>query len=312
MSAVSLTLEGWAPGFGVPVEGDDLPTAGGDVDVEVERATSDWAPITPSAPPVTELAFVDGVRRIDGVLWRTIAEGGAVGETHQALAVSLACGRIRCAPPSRATVVDAQVQRLLIGPSGFAPLPTSAGTYEPRPVADDAPETLQRGVQERLRRLERRQLDAADAPLVVVDGPLDAAVDLPTAMGYVKSHHVGYLPESVRGVVAELTPGQRTPLFLAQSSWTRFSWYLKLPHGRGHPWAGVVRGECTAELDLAGAVALADAATATLPRFASQPHRDARAPQNLYPIGGLEAHCKHLLGEARHVERALRTAVART
>jgi hypothetical protein len=49
----------------------------------------------------------------------------------------------------------------------------------------------------------------------------------------------------------------------------------------------------------------------TLPRFASEAHKDARAPQNLYPIAGLERHLKRLLGDPMLLERALRTAAAR-
>ena len=40
-------------------------------------------------------------------------------------------------------------------------------------------------------------------------------------------------------------------------------------------------------------------------RFASDPMHDPRAPQNLIPIGGLEARLKHLLGDASVVRRAI-------
>ena len=42
-----------------------------------------------------------------------------------------------------------------------------------------------------------------------------------------------------------------------------------------------------------------------MPRFASDATRDPRAPQNLYPIGGLEARLKHLLGDPAVVRRAV-------
>ena len=72
--------------------------------------------------------------------------------------------------------------------------------------------------------------------------------------------------------------------------------------------AGIVRCECAAELASEAAVRLADATAAVLPRFASEAHKDARAPQNLYPIGGLERQLRHRLGDARLLYRALRTA----
>jgi hypothetical protein len=40
-------------------------------------------------------------------------------------------------------------------------------------------------------------------------------------------------------------------------------------------------------------------------RFASDATRDRRAPQNLLPIGGLEARLKHLLGDPAVVRRAI-------
>jgi len=42
-----------------------------------------------------------------------------------------------------------------------------------------------------------------------------------------------------------------------------------------------------------------------MPRFASTAAHDARAPQNLFPIGGLEARLKHLLGDPAVVRRAI-------
>ena len=106
--------------------------------------------------------------------------------------------------------------------------------------------------------------------------------------------------------IMEMAPSalhQRTPLFLATSSWSRYSWYLRLPYGAGHPWAGVIRCEASADLDVPSARRLADGTATCLPRFASRPHKDTRAPQNLYPIGGLERHLKRLLGDAGHVLR---------
>ncbi|MGZ6885814.1 MAG: hypothetical protein ACXVJA_06350, partial [Acidimicrobiia bacterium] len=46
--------------------------------------------------------------------------------------------------------------------------------------------------------------------------------------------------------------------------------------------------------------------TATLPRYASEPHKDPRAPQNLYPVGGLERDLRHRLGDPDLLYRALR------
>jgi uncharacterized protein len=308
---VKLGVDTWAPEMGAAGGGDDLPTAPGAVDVGVEVPADDWAPRRPAAPGPAPVAFVDGVRRIESVVWADDrATGGGV---RQALAVSVAAGAVCCEGPD-ATVTHARVQRLLVGPAGLPTLDTRAGAFEPRAVADDDPASLQRGVQERLRRLERSLLDellreGPTSELLVLDGPLDGSVAVPHAVGYVKSHHVAYLPDAVRDVVGRLAPGERTPLFLAQSSWTRFSWYQRLPHGGQLPWAGIVRCEASSDLSVTQAVDLADRTTAQLPRFASRPHKDRRAPQNLYPIGGLERHLKRLLGDATQVLRCLRDGV---
>ena len=74
-----------------------------------------------------------------------------------------------------------------------------------------------------------------------------------------------------------------------------------------HPRRGIVR-EASGDLTRAEAADLADHVTATLPRFASQPHNDPRAPQNLHPIAGLERELRHRLGHPAVMDRALRRA----
>lgn len=308
LDAVRIAIDGWDPSMGSATSAlERMATSPGPVDPNVEVPEADWAPRTPTCGPATgPVRFVDGVRRIEGHLWLT-----PPGEpTRQALAASIAAGAVCCEGP-RAVVESCEVQRLVVGPAGVLPTVSStAGEFVPRAVADDDADTLRAGVQERLRRLERRLLDrAADSDLLIVDGPLDGSVAVDHAVGYVKTHHVAYLEESVARTVADLAAGQRTPLFLATSSWTRFSWYLRLPYGVGHPWAGIVRCEASGDLPVADVVTLADRVTATLPRFASEPHKDRRAPQNLYPIGGLEKQLTHRLGDAAHVLRSLRAAI---
>jgi hypothetical protein len=97
-------------------------------------------------------------------------------------------------------------------------------------------------------------------------------------------------------------------LFLTLGRWSKFSWYMRLPGGVGHPWAGVVRCESTADQELDEVVKLADKVTATLPRFASDAHKDPRAPQNLYPIAGLERELRRRLGDPQLLYRGLRRA----
>jgi hypothetical protein len=157
--------------------------------------------------------------------------------------------------------------------------------------------------------------------LVVVDGPLHHRDHLAGAVGHIKSHRVEYLTDPwLRHVVDGLESGERTPLFLIDAGWTRWSWYSRLgvpSSARRSPrtddangWAALVRGEASGRLDVAEAGARADRATRTVARFASSPVKDSRAPQNLVPVGGLERILRHRLGERELLERSLRLALA--
>ncbi len=55
-------------------------------------------------------------------------------------------------------------------------------------------------------------------------------------------------------------------------------------------------------------VELANLSQAVLCRYASVEYKDARAPQNLYPIAGLEKELRRRLGDPRLLYRALRAA----
>ena len=72
----------------------------------------------------------------------------------------------------------------------------------------------------------------------------------------------------------------------------------------------MVRCEVSGDQAVEQAVQMADFSASTLPRFVSEPHKDPRAPQNLYPIAALERELRRRLGDARFVERALRKAAA--
>lgn len=302
-----LSIDPWAPAFGSALRGDDgLAPAPGPVDVTREVAAADWAPLRPDAAvaAATDVRFIDGVRRIDARVWATEQD-----HTRAAIAVSFAAGTLRS--NGRAEVEDLEVRRMLFGPAGMPPLVCGTVTYQPYAVAGTDDDALIGSVQQRMGQLEiELATRARAAQLTVVDGPLSGRQNVPGAVGYVKTHHTSYLPPGVEHVIAALRPGERTPLFVTQTSWSRYSWYLRLPHATGHPWAGVVRLEATAELPLEGARRLADVTAATLPRFASHPHRDPRAPQNLYPIAGLERALKRRLGDAAYLERVLRQAAA--
>jgi uncharacterized protein len=302
-----VVVEPWDPSYGSPVAGaafgpDAEPE--GTVDVSREVDPSAWAPRRPAVTAAGTVVVVDGVRRVDARLWVTDERG-----VHAGLAGSCAAGTVVCGPGA-ARVETVAVRRLLVAPADVAPIQVAGAPYEPHTVPDDDPEALVGAVQDRMRTLEAEVVArTTGADLVLVDGPLRGRTAVENAVGYVKTHRVAYLPPVVSDVVPELAPGERTPLFLTRTSWSRWSCYVRLPHAEGHPWAGVVRIELPSTLDTAAAAARADVAAATLPRLASTPHRDPRAPQNLLPIGGLEQALRRRLGDPALLYRALRAAL---
>ena len=303
-----VTIESWDPEYRSPLEGGDPSEVSSDeVDTTVE-VSGPWEPISApaDAPVPKKVGFVDGVRRVDARLW--IEEGH---DLAQGICASYAAGLVVSdLATSSAKVVRAAVRRSMFCPIGAPGIETRHGVFEHVPVASDDPDRLSLGLQAEMGSLEielSREL-GTDADLVVIDGPLRFKDHLPTAVGYVKTHRTTYLRNGELATIGRLQVGQRTPLFLTSSGWTRYSWYLRLPIEVTHSWAGVVRCEAAIGGGLEGAVAMADLTAATLGRFASTPHKDPRAPQNLFPIAGLERRLRHLLGDAPLLLRALRSA----
>ncbi len=299
------TVEPWAPDYGTPMEG-TLAEPESVPDVDVEVSASRWAPIVPESGPVRPVLFVDGVRRVDANVWiETSPDTADLG-----LCATYAAGAVRC-EGTEATVVAASVERGLFTSARDAQaVAAGATTYEVQPTTGTTPEELWLGIQHRMGELEGRIASAKTGDhLVVVDGPLSHRRHVAGAVGFVKTQHTQYLPPALRGILAHLPPGGRTPLFLTTTSWSRFSWYIRLAAASG-PAGGIARCETTAAGDVAGAVSVADAVTRTLPRFASEEHKDPRAPQNLYPIGGLERELRRRLGDPRVQYRALRKAAS--
>ena len=297
-------VESWAPEYGIAVDGTHLDDTGGSVDVALEAEPDEWAPIAPTPGELPEVVlFVDGVRRIDARIW--FHDDDVV---RPGVCATVAAGSVMCRG-REAFVHEVQVQRGFFARSATTagPIATRHGAYQYFPCAGDTAEDLYLGIHEQMTAVESHVATGHDADLVVFDGPLRHRND-PKAVGYVKTQQVQYLPDDQQAVVARLAAGERTPLFLIGGRGTRFSWYVRLPGPRSQPLSGVVRLELPAVGAVPAAAARADAVTVLLQRFASEPHKDPRAPQNLYPIGGLEYRLRHLLGDQYLMERALRTA----
>ena len=304
---MKFAVESWDPAYGVSADESALNPASEPVDATVEAELEAWEPIEPDPGDVPEtIVFIDGIRRIDTRVWITDGTLARPG-----ICASVAAGAVRCQPGS-ATIEAALVGRGLYTSAEDAESIDvgSCGIYELRTVFGDDDAALYLGVHNHMTALETAiSQEVVDGELVVFDGPLRGR-DAATGVGYIKTQHVQYLEPAQQSVVGALGPGQRTPLFEIGDRFGRWSWYLRLPGPVVHPLSGIVRLELPGLGDATSAAARADAVSAALPRFASEPHKESRAPQNLYPISGLETQLRRRLGDTHLLEKALRTAAA--
>jgi hypothetical protein len=307
-------VDSWQADYGSATEAGALAPSEVETEIDVEVPVAQWAPRSPAgvgAAPV--VLFVDGVRRVEARVWITEPDG----VLHLGLAASYAAGVVLC--NSRARVVAADVERRLFtaAPSAEA-IDTRYGRFDVSATTKRTPEELSLDIQHNMGDLEARLARRASAEaaggnghagaLVVVDGPLRTRCHERGTVGSIKTQHLSYGPPIVQQTIGALAAGERTPLFVVGGAFPRWSWYVRLPGPVPHPLASVVRCEVDRDVAREEVITLADTVTATLPRYASSPAKDARAPQNLYPIGGLEADLRHRLGDAQLMLRGLALA----
>jgi hypothetical protein len=326
------TVDSWDVGYGSSLDADGLAESNAETILDVETPMRDWAAVDPDprGRNPDAVLFVDGVRRIDARVWIQGSDGPDAVLTGSpaaaGLCASYAAGVVCCCA-GRAHLIAADVRRgMFTLAREAADIATRAGTYRafqarasetaPLPVALSAALQQQLAETEIDTAVSARTSAGGDHPpitedLLVIDGPLRGRSHLPRAVGFIKSHQTEYLPAELNALVGRLRPGQRTPVFGMGTTWDRYSWYLRLPGQADSPWAGVVRVEASADLPVDSVIALAGQTQRVLGRYASEPHKDARAPQNLYPIAGLEKQLRHRLGDQQFVYRALRTAAPR-
>jgi hypothetical protein len=342
------SVDGWDPSYGASQEHEgQLTESTARVEVDVELPAERWRPIDhdQTGPLPDAMLFVDGVRRVEARVWIDDAplageppvdpltgeilvdrfhEAAPAGEPTAALCASYAAGVICCCAAG-AHLIKAEPRHGLFS---VAPHASDIVTWAADYKAHRAPrrrsgvpvmKMLSDSLQDELSKVEvivaveaRAALadhasDGSD-DLLIIDGQLRGREHLPRALGYIKSHDATYLPPELNTLVAALAPGQRTPVFLIGTKWERHSWYLRLPGSAHSPWAGVVRVECAADSPLSEVTRLADLSQRCLGRFASVSYKDSRAPQNLYPIAGLERELRRRLGDPQILYRALREA----
>lgn len=306
--ATRIFVDPWSPLYGTAYLVDEDAEEANAADLIHEEGFGFVAP-----PPPREaiaLAFVDGVRRQEAALSQWVNGAPVAG-----IAGAYGVGAVVVDPGATPAFAHEEVARLVIWSAGRSgDLPTVAGgwAWTTDATPETGPTAPLRRLQERMRAAEARLAArlAADGRLVVTDGTLWllTAHDVRNVVGYVKTHHRRLLPEAEAARLADLPPRIRTTLFRLDR---RYACYLRLSERRPHhaPWAGIVRLEFSGALPLEEVRALADQLAAVLPDHAGVAHVDPRAPQNLQPIGALEARLRHLLGDPGLAERAVRDVV---
>jgi hypothetical protein len=311
--AYKVRLDPWAAEYEGAIQigdGEEEPAAR--VDIRVERAV--WEAHRPApAPAPRRIAFVDGVRRIEHRLLvedasRTVF--GLLGSYGVGAAVVDGSARVAHETVGRAAVTGGGVRL----PRFEAAVSNGRAVvrFEPASEPENTPTAPVQGLQTAMRKSEAGLAErlSAETDVVFLDGPLTylTAAAPGRVVGYVKRLLRSYLDPSAAAILPRLVAGERTPLFLVEGQREpRYSWYLRLAPGRPiqSALAGIVRLETRATPGLDAARALADLSARELPRFASDAARDPRAPQNLVPIGALEARLKHRLGDATIIRRAI-------
>jgi hypothetical protein len=309
---LTLRLDPWPPAYDTALQLDE-ETAEGVEQVDPFVETDDWRPITPAAvqPQPECVYFIDGVRRVDvGVIDE--ADGGLTF----GLLGSFAAGVTRH-EDGRAEVWLEEIDRRVVLGAGrhHDPIHVPAGSTQLNYLSASEPENSHAKVLARLQvlmrtlegQLARQTIDGNR--MTFVDGPLTYLMPLEDPiLGYVKTHTRHYVSPEHLQIVRGLAPGQRSPVFqFGREGSSRYSWYVCVGQRRAldHSLAGVVRLEVSAMVGATDAVRLADCSTALLPRFASSPAWDPRAPQNLYPVAALESRLHHRLGDRELVRRSI-------
>ena len=320
-----ISVEAWGPDYGGAI---DLGPPDATVEtIDVSCEDRPWEPVAAACPDgFTEapLAFVDGTRRMDARLF--LMDGGPA--PIPGVAGSVGVGAVVCDPVGngngtwytrrRAEIVECRITRYLaMGEGKRLSLPAGPGLeFEAMPHPARELDQLADAIHDRMRTNEADLAAeiAKDGHLVFLDGPLAKMRPGPArVIAYIKSHNRRYLGPDEEAILGKLGCAERTPLFAFGEPRPRYSWYLRLCalDETQHSWHGLVRCEVPAAVSRDVAIELADASAAVLPRFASLPHWDPRAPQNLVPVAGLEKRMRHLLGDRVLVNRMIKDAARR-
>ncbi|WP_157451440.1 nuclease [Deinococcus aquatilis] len=339
MRPMRIRLDPWP----VDIEGGQLaltPFEGALIDIETPR----WAAV--AARPIPErlerVYVVDGKRRMESRVFIEDDDGAAGMGGFGAYVV----GAVSLCPHGTrpAELTDVKAMRMLahapglrLDPCTLSPRDPHTGTLLYQPVENTTSDPLAalHTLQQTMLAAEQQlshgyasavPIDEQDdrewlTTLSVQDGTLRGKNLYGAVVGCVKTIQTMYLPPDRASLLAELKPGERTPILHMQynnKTVTRFIWYVRLSEAAfyQHPMSGVMRLEMYApdEPDFLPPIVrqVANLSGNLLLRLGSHAHKDPRAPQNLIPTAALEQAMARSMGSADLVTRRIRAHIART
>ncbi|ERN41451.1 hypothetical protein KR51_00020250 [Rubidibacter lacunae KORDI 51-2] len=327
--ANSIQFSPWGADYDLPVAMGEPDAAGNDA-IDFHAEARAWEPYCPQIRPALpdRIILIDGRLRVDAPFVGRQGNVPVYGAFATIAIGAVAIDRTRGA----AVYPEPPIVRRAIAFCGEKPpvtrLPALPGMHNP--VVYDLrlsdrqhndPDRPQKLVLNAMRTLEielagrwAREPDT----LAIQDGNLVSMQQSQAILGYVKTLHKAYLAGERAEILWQLQSGERTPVFALgrdTSPNRRWSWYLRSGDvfaGRAYRGLhGVVRLELLAtNVARERAIEIADWSCELIPRYASQPLRDPRAPQNLMPIGALEKHLGRSMGDRKLVRRCIQAFLA--
>lgn len=307
------------PGFEAPSDAEGEPPP--DVSFDVEEG---WDGLALKHDPPESVVIVDGTRRIEALGMDRDVDG-----VTAALWGASAVGAVLCSPGAT-RILDERldVRRYYFYTKASAePFPVPAGgvtlAYAPQHVEPAGPNALYGALQSAMLHAETRLAASLtdEHPLVMIDGSLhqhslDAFAGGGRVVGYTKSIHQWYVGPDIVEQLVTIPVGQRSAVFTIESKrtgWRRYSWFVPLARMPRHidQLSGLARLEVSASVGEDEAKRIADETAQVLPRLASPLGNDPRAPQNLVPVGALEAEINHALGDVDWIYRQIEAEVSR-
>ena len=317
LSDLSLSIASWDPAYGSAVDFRELDESDQQIiDDSVEMNSLDWKPLNGDiAAAPQNILFVDGIQRIEARL-EIYPTNFVVPQS--ALWAAIGAGAVRWNRKEHASeFMNLTHRRVVILPKGIDishidRLKKADINFDICHAGGSEFSDLQNEVHVQMARLEYeivRTIADFSSNVVIADGRVRPKHP-PGTLGYVKSHERSYLSGRPAETVPNLDIEQRTPLFLIDGQYPRYSWYIRVGYvPRGNKWQGIARLEVSAEIDAKRAAELANISAIAIPIAAPPLYMDPRAPQNLVPIAALERELRRGLGNPELLNRKLKVAL---